>query len=218
MIDLTSLKNLGRPLNILCIGAHSDDIEIGCGGTLLNLIEMGASLHIDWCVLSGAEQRRAEAEASARDFLRGATSSSIHLAEFEDSYFPAQSRAIKEWLIAQRSRGQPDIVFTHQRQDAHQDHRTVNELTWNIFRDQLIFEYEIPKWDGDLGRPNAYVALPVKILERKIELLMQHFGTQRSKDWFDPETFRGLARLRGMECRAAEAYAEAFYACKIRIL
>ncbi|OYR15857.1 PIG-L deacetylase family protein [Brucella thiophenivorans] len=218
MIDLTSLKNFGRPLNILCLGAHSDDIEIGCGGTLLNLIEMGTSLHIDWCVLSGGDQRRAEAEASARDFLRGATSSSIHLAEFEDSYFPAQSRIIKEWLIAQRSRGQPDIVFTHQRQDAHQDHRTVNELTWNIFRDQLILEYEIPKWDGDLGRPNAYVAIPSTILERKIELLMQHFGTQCSKDWFDTETFRGLSRLRGMECRAAEAYAEAFYASKIRIL
>ena len=218
MIDLTSLKNLGRPLNIVCLGAHSDDIEIGCGGTLLNLIEMGASLHIDWCVLSGGDQRRAEAEASARDFLRGATSSSIHLAEFEDSYFPAQSRTIKEWLIAQRSRGQPDIVFTHQKKDAHQDHRTLNELTWNIFRDQLILEYEIPKWDGDLGRPNTYVALPAAILERKIELLMQHFGTQRSKDWFDPETFRGLSRLRGMECRAAEGYAEAFYASKIRVL
>lgn len=218
MIDLTSLKNLGRPINILFLGAHSDDIEIGCGGTLLSLIETGLSLHIDWCVLSGNEERHIEARASARDFLLGAHSSNIHLAAFEDSYFPAQSRGIKEWLIAQRSRAQPDIVFTHQGQDAHQDHRTVHELTWNIFRDQLILEYEIPKWDGDLGRPNAYVALPASIVRRKIELLMQHFGSQRSKDWFDPETFRGLARLRGMECRAAEAYAEGFYASKVLIL
>ncbi|MCX2698783.1 MULTISPECIES: PIG-L deacetylase family protein [Ochrobactrum] len=218
MIDFASLKNLGRPLNILCLGAHSDDIEIGCGGTLLSLIAMGMALHIDWCVLSGGEERRMEARESARDFLLGAHSSNIHLATFEDSYFPAQSRGIKEWLIAQRGRVEPDIVFTHHSQDAHQDHRTVHELTWNIFRDQLILEYEIPKWDGDLGRPNTYVALSASVLGRKIELLMHHFGTQRSKDWFDPETFRGLARLRGMECRAAEAYAEAFYASKIRIL
>lgn len=217
MIDLGSLTSSGRSLNILCLGAHSDDIEIGCGGTLLSLIDKGIALNIDWCVLSGGEDRRAEAQASARDFLHGVATSNIHFVQFEDSYFPAQAREIKEWLIAQRGRQQPDLVFTHRRQDAHQDHRTVNELTWNIFRDQLILEYEIPKWDGDLGHPNAYVALPEKVLERKIELLMQHFGTQRSKDWFDPETFRGLSRLRGMECRAPEAYAEGFYAKKIRL-
>ncbi|MEJ5082841.1 MULTISPECIES: PIG-L deacetylase family protein [unclassified Ochrobactrum] len=217
MIDLYSLNSLDRPLNVLCLGAHSDDIEIGCGGTLLNLIDRGIALHIDWCVLSGGDDRRAEAQASAQDFLCGAASSNIHFAQFEDSYFPAQGREIKEWLIGQRSRRQPDIVFTHSCHDAHQDHRTVNELTWNIFRDQLILEYEIPKWDGDLGRPNAYVALPAKVLERKIELLMQHFGTQRSKDWFDEQTFRGISRLRGMECRAPEAYAEGFYASKMRI-
>lgn len=217
MIDLGSLKSAGRQLNILCLGAHSDDIEIGCGGTVLNLIDMGIALHVDWCVLSGDEERRVEAEVSARDFLQGTASFDIHLAQFEDSYFPAQSREIKQWLIGQRSKQQPDIIFTHSRHDAHQDHRTLNELTWNIFRDQLILEYEIPKWDGDLGRPNAYVALPAKVLERKIALLMQHFGSQRAKDWFDPETFRGLSRLRGMECRAPETYAEAFYASKLRL-
>ena len=217
MIDLFSLTQLSRPLRLLCIGAHSDDIEIGCGGTILSLIEVGIPLEVDWCVLSGGGDRRGEAEASARDFLCGVQSNKIHVLDFEDSYFPAQSRAIKEWLIGQRSRCQPDLVFTHSRGDAHQDHRTIQELTWNIFRDQLILEYEIPKWDGDLGRPNAYVALPVRVLEKKLELLMRNFGSQRSKDWFDKETFRGLARLRGMECRAPETYAEAFYASKMRI-
>lgn len=217
MIDLGSLKSAGRQFNVLCLGAHSDDIEIGCGGTVLNLIDMGIALHVDWCVLSGDEERRVEAEVSARDFLQGAASFDIHLAQFEDSYFPAQSREIKQWLIGQRSKQQPDMIFTHSRHDAHQDHRTLNELTWNIFRNQLVLEYEIPKWDGDLGRPNAYVALPAKVLERKIALLMQHFGSQRAKDWFDPETFRGLSRLRGMECRAPETYAEAFYASKLRL-
>ena len=217
MIDLRSLANHSRPLQLLCLGAHSDDIEIGCGGTLLSLIESGTPLHVEWCVLSGNEERRAEAEASARDFLRGAGSFNIHLASFEDSYFPAQSREIKQWLIEQRGRGAPDMVLTHRHGDAHQDHRTVNELTWNLFRDQVILEYEIPKWDGDLGQPNAYSALPAAIMDRKIELLMKHFGTQRSKDWFDAETFRGLARLRGMECRAPETYAEAFHARKLRL-
>ncbi len=217
MIDLRTLANHSRPLQLLCLGAHSDDIEIGCGGTILSLIENGTPLHVEWCVLSGNEERRVEAEASARDFLRGTDSFNIHRASFEDSYFPAQSREIKQWLIEQRRRRQPDMVFTHRNGDAHQDHRTVNELTWNLFRDQVILEYEIPKWDGDLGQPNAYSALPAAIMDRKIELLMKHFGTQRSKDWFDPETFRGLARLRGMECRAPETYAEAFHARKLRL-
>jgi len=217
MIDVGSLTQLGRPLRLLCLGAHSDDIEIGCGGTLLSLIEMGIPLEVDWCVLSGGEDRRAEAETSAQEFLVGAQSSRVCFKDFEDSYFPAHSKAIKEWLIGQCGRSQLDIVFTHSRRDAHQDHRTVQELTWNIFRDQLILEYEIPKWDGDMGRPNAYVALSTAVLQKKIDLLIRNFGTQRSKDWFDAETFRGIARLRGMECRAPEAYAEAFYAPKIRI-
>jgi LmbE family N-acetylglucosaminyl deacetylase len=218
MIDLYSLAQLGRPIRLLCLGAHSDDIEIGCGGTLLHFITSDIPIHVDWCVLSGKQKRRVEAEASARDFLAGTDSSTVHLLDFEDSYFPSHSRAIKEWLIGQRDRCEPDIVFTHNRFDAHQDHRTVQELTWNLFRDQIILEYEIPKWDGDLGRPNAYVALASVLIERKIEFLMRNFGTQRSKDWFDQETFRGVARLRGMECRAPENYAEAFYTSKIRIL
>ncbi|GLU28176.1 PIG-L deacetylase family protein [Brucella sp. NBRC 12950] len=217
MIDLLSLAQLERPINILCIGAHSDDIEIGCGGTLLKLLATSLPIHIDWCVLAGDATRRGEAEASARDYLHNVETPSVHLMDFEDSYFPAHAREIKEWLLERREIHRPDIVFTHNRFDAHQDHRTVRELTWNVFRDQLILEYEIPKWDGDLGQPNSYVALPAPILERKLALLIKHFGTQRSKDWFDEETFRGIARLRGMECRADEGYAEAFYAPKLRI-
>jgi len=217
MIDLLSLAQLERPINILCLGAHSDDIEIGCGGTLLKLLTTPLLIQIDWCVLAGDSARRAEAEASARDYLRDFEIPSVHLLDFEDSYFPLQARAIKEWMLRRREVFRPDIIFTHNRFDAHQDHRTVQELTWNVFRDQLILEYEIPKWDGDLGQPNTYVALPSATLERKIDLLMKHFGTQRSKDWFDEETFRGIARLRGMECRADEGYAEGFYAPKLRI-
>lgn len=201
----------GERLDILCIGAHSDDIEIGLGGTILGLIAAGVQLHVHWCVCSANGDRAGEAEASAAAFLEGAAGRRIELAGFDDSYFPAQSRPIKEWLAGIRSQINPDVVFTHARDDAHQDHREVRQLTWNLFRDHLILEYEIPKWDGDLTQPNVYCALSDAIMERKIALLDAHFGTQRSKDWFDAETFRGLARLRGMECRAADRYAEAFH-------
>ncbi|CCF00171.1 LmbE-like protein, hypothetical protein (plasmid) [Sinorhizobium fredii HH103] len=212
------LARRGEELSVLCLGAHSDDIEIGAGGTILSLIALGVRLNVNWCVLSGGRQRAAEAGASAEAFLEGAQSSNVDVAEFDDSYFPSQSRDIKRWLIDVRARFRPDVVFTHARLDAHQDHREVNKLTWNVFRDHLVLEYEIPKWDGDLGQPNAYSPLTTEIMERKIALLHEHFGTQRSKDWFDRETFAGLARLRGMECRAPEHFAEAFTLRKARIL
>lgn len=218
MMSLFSPAADGQPLQILCVGAHADDIEIGCGGTLLTLIGSGRPLHIEWCVLSAADQRRDEAQAAASDFLSGAASANIHIARFEDSYFPEQSREIKQWLIERRASHQPQIVFTHRANDAHQDHRVLNGLIWNLYRDQTILEFEIPKWDGDLGQPNLYAALAAPIIERKIALLLQHFGSQRGKDWFDAETFRGLARLRGMECRAPDNYAEGFQARKLRLL
>ncbi|MGK9236315.1 PIG-L family deacetylase [Inquilinus limosus] len=204
------LARPGESLSVLCLGAHSDDIEIGAGGTLLSWIAAGIRLHVHWCVLSAAGPRAAEAEASAAAFLAGAASSVVELADFRDSFFPYQGGEIKAWLSDLRSRSRPDVILTHRRTDAHQDHQETCRLTWNAFRDHLILEYEIPKWDGDLGRPNLYVPLDPDVLERKIELLLAHFGTQRSKDWFDAETFRGLARLRGMECRAPGLYAEAF--------
>src|SRR5690349_8068913 len=200
----------GKKLSVLCLGAHSDDIEIGAGATLLTWLASGAELDVHWCVASGGGDRANEARASAQDFLAGAVSSTIELGAFRDSYFPYEGAKLKEWVEAQKPRMKPDIVLTHYADDAHQDHRLINELTWNAFRDSLILEYEIPKWDGDLGRPNAYVPISAEVLDRKIALLQTSFGTQRGKDWFDPETFRGLARLRGMECRAPERYAEGF--------
>jgi LmbE family N-acetylglucosaminyl deacetylase len=204
------LARAGESLSVLCLGAHADDIEIGAGGAILGWIAAGIRLHADWCVLSAAGPRAAEAEASSAAFLDGARSARVELATFEDGLFPSQSREIKSWLAAVRDRVAPDLVLTHRRDDAHQDHRELCNLTWNLFRDHLILEYEVPKWDGDLGRPNCYLPLSRPILERKLELLLAHFRSQRSRDWFDAETFRGLARLRGMECRAPERYAEAF--------
>ncbi|MBI3438143.1 MAG: PIG-L family deacetylase [Proteobacteria bacterium] len=208
-LDLTGP---GRKLEVLALGAHADDIEIGAGATILSWIASGAEVSVDWCVLSAPGERADEARASARDFLDGAARVDMHVAAFRDGYFPAERTAVKDWVEALK-RLKPDVILTHAGGDAHQDHRLVSELTWNTFRDHLILEYEIPKWDGDLGRPNIYVELSNEALSRKVELLMKHFGTQRSKAWFDEETFRSLARLRGVECRAR--YAEAFYARKL---
>jgi LmbE family N-acetylglucosaminyl deacetylase len=206
-LQLTRPKEI---LSLLCLGAHADDIEIGAGGTILGWIASGIRLEVDWCVLSAPGPRAAEAEASAAAFLAGAARSRIILGQFDDGFFPYQAADIKPWLKALQAEGAPDVILTHARNDAHQDHREVCQLTWNLFRNHLILEYEIPKWDGDLGQPNLYVPLTSAVLERKIELLHANFATQRSKDWFDAEIFRGLARLRGMECRAPERCAEAF--------
>jgi LmbE family N-acetylglucosaminyl deacetylase len=202
-------------LSVLCLGAHSDDIEIGAGGTLLTLLESGLKLDILWCVLSGRDAREVEARASAGDFLQGAASAKVQVLQFKDGFFPSQSMEIKTWFESLKSLPKPDLILTHRRDDLHQDHREVSQHTWNTFRDHLILEYEIPKWDGDLGQPNLYVPLAAEVLQRKISLLLAHFGTQRSKDWFDDGAFRGLARLRGMECRAPAAFAEAFFARKL---
>jgi LmbE family N-acetylglucosaminyl deacetylase len=207
------LARQGKALSVLAIGAHSDDIEIGAGGTVLSWIASGAEVSVDWCVLSASGERADEARASANDFLQSAARSNIHLGDFRDGYFPAERTAVKDWVEGLKRLEAPDVILCHQSNDAHQDHRLVCELVWNAFRDHLILEYEIPKWDGDLGQPNAYAPLSEDVLARKIELLHKHFGTQRSKAWFDDETFRGLARLRGIECR--ERYAEAFFARKL---
>ncbi|WKW51615.1 PIG-L deacetylase family protein [Rhodomicrobium lacus] len=199
-----------QPLHILCLGAHSDDIEIGVGGTLLHWIATGAELHVHWAILAANGERAFEAKASAADFLTGAKKTAIEVHAFRDGYFGYEGAALKDWFEGLKRRVSPDIVFTHAREDAHQDHREVSALTWNSFRDHTILEYEIPKWDGDMRPLNMFVPLPAATVERKIELLERHFGSQRSKDWFDAATFRGLARLRGMECRAAEGFAEAF--------
>ncbi len=209
----------GQPLKVMCLGAHSDDIEIGCGGTLLTWISAGCKLDVSWCVMSAADRRRAEeARTSAQAFLTGAAATSISLGSFRDGYFPYQGIELKEYFEHLKSTlAEPDVIFTHRRGDAHQDHREVCKLTWNTFRNHTILEYEIPKWDGDFGQPNVYQPLTAATVESKIRYLEAYFGTQRSKDWFDAETFRGLARIRGMEVRAAERYAEAFFMPKALI-
>jgi LmbE family N-acetylglucosaminyl deacetylase len=205
-------------LSVLCLGAHSDDIEIGAGASILGLIERGMVLDVHWCVLSASGTREKEARASAADFLNGATKARVEINYFRDGFFPEYGETIKSWFETLKERVKPDVIFTHYRNDAHQDHRLVSRLTWNTFRDHVIFEYEIPKWDGDFGQPNLYIPVPSSAIQRKIELLNLHFGSQRSKQWFDSETFLGLARLRGMECRARERYAEAFFARKFTLV
>jgi LmbE family N-acetylglucosaminyl deacetylase len=210
-----SLARPGERLAVLCLGAHSDDIEIGVGGTILSWIAIGAKLDVVWCVASARGEREREARESAAAFLEGAQSSELHLADFRDGYLPAERAAVKDWVESLKPGFAPDVVLTHTAGDAHQDHRLVCELAWNTFRDHVILEFEVPKWDGDMGRPNVYVPLTESVLARKVELLETHFGTQRSKAWFDEETFRGLARLRGVEC--CTRYAEAFYARKLQL-
>lgn len=200
------------PLTVLCLGAHSDDIEIGCGGTLLRLLA-ARRVRVTWVVLAATGRRAIEASRSAIRLLRGAAAQDVRVHDFRDGFLPFQGTAVKE-LFETLKPVQPDIVFTHYRHDRHQDHRLVSDLTWNTFRDHLVLEYEVPKWDGDLATPNVYVPLPPVIRRRKVRHLLAAFASQRSKRWFTAETFDGLMRLRGVECAAPAGYAEAFYGPK----
>lgn len=213
-----SMAAAGLPLKVLCLGAHADDIEIGAGGTILGLIAAGVRLDVHWCVMSATPERALETRRSAAAFLEGAACAAVEVCGFEDSYFPSQSREIKQFLLALRERAEPDVIFTHSRFDAHQDHQELNKLTTNVFRDHFVLEYEIPKWDGDFVERNTYVPLLPGMIERKIELLMEHFSTQRSKDWFHEDVFRGVARVRGMECRSPSLFAEAFTVRKLALV
>ena len=203
---------LDQVKRILCLGAHSDDIEIGCGGTLLKLIRDHKNLEIFWVVFSAGGARTREARQSASEFLAGAAKKRIVVKTFKGSFFPYQGERIKDYFESLKS-FQPDLVFTHYRDDRHQDHRVLSDLAWNTFRDHAVLEYEIPKYDGDLGVPNVFVQLDEELCRRKIASLLNHFQTQANKHWFSDQTFRALMRLRGVEC-AAE-YAEAFYGRKL---
>ncbi len=208
----------GRPLgSVLCLGAHADDLEIGCGGTILRLLERDAGVKVHWVVLSAEGGRRDEAIGSAETLLAG-TAHDIQLCAFEDRYFPTQSREIKRVFDSLGQSVSPDLIFTHHREDLHQDHRIVADLTWNTFRDHPILEYEIPKYDGDLGRPNLFVELPRPVCQAKIEHLLRAFPSQGAKYWFSEETFWATLRLRGVECRSASGYAEGFHARKLLLV
>ena len=212
-------RDPGDPsLRVLAIGAHSDDIEIGCGGTLLKLIEQGAVSELTWVVLTGEAKRAGEARASAEALLADLPRARVILKSFRDGYFPYDGAEIKEFFEELKDEISADVVFTHQRSDLHQDHRITCELTWNTFRDHLVLEYEIPKFDGDMGAPNVFVGLDESHCRRKIEHLMTHFGSQRSKRWFKEDLFSGLLRLRGMECNSPSSYAEAFYCRKAMLM
>jgi LmbE family N-acetylglucosaminyl deacetylase len=206
----------GEPLReILCLGAHSDDIEIGCGGTILRLVAENPGLRVHWVVLSAEGDRADEARASAQSFLDGAAEADTVIETFPERFFPYEGASIKRWFDGLGKRVTPQLVFTHRRDDVHQDHRTVAELTWNTFRDHLILEYEIPKWEGDLGRPNVFVPIDDELAKRKIDLIMAGFRSQRDRYWFTPETFLAVLRLRGVEARAPGGLAEAFHGYKV---
>lgn len=204
------------PRTVLCIGAHADDIEIGCGGTLMALREASSTMHVHWAVLSAPGDRTAEARRGAELFV-GSGPHELDIGSFRDGYFPAEWAEIKDWFGTLADRVAPDLIFTHAREDRHQDHRVVSDLTWNHFRNHLVLEYEVPKFDGDLGRPNVFVPLTRSGLDSKIANLEKAFTSQASKPWFNRETFRGLAALRGNECRAPEGFAEAFVARKVTL-
>jgi LmbE family N-acetylglucosaminyl deacetylase len=214
MISLNLSQNATAPLTILCLGSHSDDIEIGCGGTILRLLSQGWVRDVIWVVFGADNEREREARKSAALFLGGTKHKEIVIKNYRDGFFPFEGAQIKNYFEELKGTS-PELIFTHNRKDAHQDHRLIAELTWNTFRNHLILEYEIPKYDGDLGQPNLFVPLDQEFCENKVRYIMETFDTQRAKAWFERETFLALMRLRGIECVAPSGYAEAFYCRKL---
>jgi len=214
MLHFNLKKDATAELTVLCVGAHCDDIEIGCGGTLLHLKTVFPRLKFHWVVLSASGPRGQEALKAAELFTDGCEKEVV-LEDYRDGFLPYSGGKVKDFFEEMKVQVNPDLVFTHWHGDAHQDHRLVSELTWNTFRDHLILEYEIPKYDGDIGRPNLFVPLEAPLYERKVDYLFEIFASQRDKRWFDRQTFLGLMRIRGMESNAPSGYAEAFHARKL---
>lgn len=218
MIPLQLSSTAGKALQVLCLGAHSDDIEIGCGATLLRLLAQRPGTSVHWVMFSGSEQRAEETRHSAGLFLKGAGQTQVDAHRFRDGFFPYSGGEIKEVYEQLKRTLSPDLIFTHYGHDCHQDHRLVSELTWNTFRDHFILEYEIPKYDGGLATPNVYVPVDEDARRGKVEYLLEVFATQRDKRWFSDSTFNGLMRLRGVECASPTGYAEGFHGRKISLL
>lgn len=207
--------NVANVRRILCLGAHADDLEIGCGGTVRRIIQSSPRVVIRWHVFSALGRRRREARQSAKEFLHGANGAQILVGNCRESYFPEQWAAIKDAFEKMKGQFEPDLVFTHWRDDRHQDHRVLSDLAWNTFRNHTILEYEIPKYDGDLGNPNVYMALDEGICRQKVAAILSHFQSQQGRHWFTEDTLFALLRLRGIECGPRARYAEAFYARKL---
>ena len=214
MLPVKLLPNKSGPLRLLCLGAHSDDIEIGCGGAVLKLIQEHPETEIRWIVFSSNKARSKEAVQSAASFLKG-SSNKVTVKTFRDGFFPFVGAEIKDCFEELKSEFSPDVVFTHYGADAHQDHRMISQLTWNTFRSHLILEYEIPKYDGDFGSPNFFVPLSKSICATKVRYLMEHFSTQRNKHWFSEDLFYSTLRIRGMEANSPTQFAEGFYVRKV---
>ncbi len=215
MLALNLSKQDASNLKVLCLGAHADDIEIGCGGTILRLLENYKSAEVKWVVFGGNGVRAREARASAKGFLKNAKTKNVAIKQFPDGFFPFRGAEIKKYFEQLKKEFSPQIVFTHYRHDRHQDHRLLSDLTWNSFRDHLVLEYEIPKFDGDLGSPNLFVELEDRLCREKIKIITESFATQRDKPWFAEQTFLAMLTLRGMESRSPTKLAEAFYCRKV---
>jgi len=214
VLDLTLARSASSSIRVLCLGAHSDDIEIGCGGTILTILKRYRRVSVDWIVFGSSEERAIEARQSAEVFLEGTHESTVVVKSYRDGFFPYHGAQIKDDFEALKSSPSPDLILTHHRDDRHQDHRIVSDLTWNTFRDHLILEYEIPKYDGDLGQPNFFVPLEEHVCSKKIDTIHKCFRSQRQKQWFDDLTFMAILRLRGVESNSPTQYAEAFFCRK----
>jgi LmbE family N-acetylglucosaminyl deacetylase len=215
MIQLNLNEGPGGALNVLCLGAHSDDIEIGCGGTILRLAAQYPACVFHWVVFSAIGVREAEARRGAELFVGSAHLEGPLLRSFRDGFLPFVGADVKAVFEELKQTVSPDLIFTNNRKDAHQDHRLISELTWNTFRDHLVLEYEIPKYDGDMGQPSVFVPLEADVSQKKVRYILDAFQSQHTKRWFEESTFLSLMRLRGMECNAPSGYAEAFYCRKI---
>jgi LmbE family N-acetylglucosaminyl deacetylase len=215
MIQLTLESKVSSGLNILCLGCHSDDIEIGCGGTILTLLGRYPNCVVHWVVFSAEGVRAEEALRAAQLFVDPKRLRGPILKTFRDGFMPYVGAEVKAVFEELKLAISPDLIFTQNGQDAHQDHRLISELTWNTFRDHMILEYEIPKYDGDMGQPSVFVPLECEVYDRKLRHILEAFQSQRHKRWFERETFQSVMRLRGMECNAASGYAEAFYCRKV---
>ena len=210
-----NLNKQNDSISVLCLGSHCDDIEIGCGGTILRLIESYKNVVFYWVVFSSNPQREQEAYKSAETFLSKTKAKNIIVKKFRDGFFPFMGIEIKEFFEQLKQDFQPDVIFTHCRNDLHQDHRLISELTWNTFRNHFILEYEIPKYDGDLGSPNFFVHLDEAICQNKTKYILDSFQSQKEKHWFTKEAFLSILRLRGIESNAPNQYAEGFYCRKV---